>query len=44
MIRSAGIALTCSRTSSAVLKVAIPDTENQAPSASVRRSSSGPEV
>ena len=41
---SAGIALTRSRTSSAALNVAMPETENQAPSAPARSNSSAPDV
>ncbi len=44
MILSAGICRITSRTSSAALKVAMPETENQAPRAAARRASSGPEV
>ncbi len=44
MMRSAGMSAITARTSSAALKVAIPETENQAPSAAARRASSAPEV
>jgi hypothetical protein len=44
MIRSAGMSRITARTSSAALKVAMPETENQAPSAAHRRASSAPEV
>ena len=37
MMRSAGMSAITARTSSAALKVAMPETENQAPSAAARR-------
>jgi hypothetical protein len=44
MILSAGMSAMMSRTSCACLKVAMPETENQAPSAAIRLASSGPLV
>jgi hypothetical protein len=43
-MRLAGMSAITARTLSAALKVAIPETENQAPRAAARAASSGPDV